>query len=142
LILDEAVQQDIAEDQETKAGVVEQTGESVESENGEKVLWQGRPFLSLNESYVITTERIKIIHGLISRRVENYELVRMQDVDFKQNVGERMLGIGDIFIRGHDASDPEVKLRDIRDPEGVYEILRRAWMESRKRHGLQFREYM
>jgi len=27
-------------------------------------------------------------------------------------------------------------------PEEVYEILRRAWLEARKRHGLQFREYM
>ena len=105
-------------------------------------MFGGKPFLALNESYVITKERIKIIHGLLSRRVENYELVRMQVIDFKQNVGERMMGIGDIFIRGLDASDPQVTLRDIRDPEGVYEIVRRAWMESRKRHGLQFRETM
>jgi hypothetical protein len=112
------------------------------AEDEEKILWEGKPFLTLNESYVITSERIKIIRGLLSRQVENYELVRMQDVDFKQNVGERMLGIGDIFIKGHDPSDPQVTLRDIHNPEEVYEILRRAWMESRKRHGLQFREYM
>ena len=29
----------------------------------EKILWQGRPFLTLNESYVITSERIKVIRG-------------------------------------------------------------------------------
>ena len=32
----------------------------IEMEEGEKVLWKGRPFLSLVESYVITTERIKL----------------------------------------------------------------------------------
>jgi hypothetical protein len=33
-------------------------------------------------------------------------------------------------------------LRNVRDPEQVYEILRRAWLDSRKRHGLEFREFM
>jgi hypothetical protein len=74
--------------------------------------------------------------------VENFELIRMQDIDFKQNMGERMLGFGDIYIRGQDPSNPAVVLRNVPKPEEVYEILRRAWLEARKRHGLQFREYM
>jgi hypothetical protein len=69
-------------------------------------------------------------------------LIRIQDIDLKQGVGERMLGIGDITIRGHDASEAIVTLRNIPKPEEVYEILRKAWLEARKRHGLQFREYM
>ena len=141
-ILDEAVTADELEPEENQTAQKNQEKDLPGEEYDEKILWQGRPFLALAESYVVTNERIKIIHGLLSRRVENYELVRMQDIDFKQNVGERMMGIGDIFIQGHDASDPKITLRDIRDPEGVYELLRRAWMESRKRHGLQFREYM
>jgi hypothetical protein len=108
----------------------------------EKVLWQGRPFLSLVETYVITNERLKIVKGLLGRDVEIFELIRLQDIDFKQNVSERMFGIGDIFIRGHDPSNPEIVLRNITDPEGVYEILRKAWLAARKRHGMQFREYM
>ena len=112
------------------------------AEFDEEILWEDRPFLSMVEKYILTNERIKIVHGLLSRQIENFELVRIQDIDFKQNVGERVLGIGDIFIRGHDASDPVVTLRNVTGPEEVYEILRRAWMEARKRHGLQFREYM
>lgn len=108
----------------------------------EPVLWRGRPFLSLVEKYTITSERLKIVRGLLARNVENFELVRIQDIDFKQGVGERMLGIGDINIRGHDPSNPEIVLRNVVKPEEVYEILRRAWLEARKRHGLQFREYM
>jgi len=116
--------------------------EEAEDELGEQILWQGRPFLSLVESYVLTTERLKVISGLVSRRVENFELIRFQDIDFKQGMAERMMGIGDINIHGQDASNPEVILRNVSDPEKVYEIMRRAWLESRKRHGLQFREYM
>jgi hypothetical protein len=111
-------------------------------ENDEKVLWKGRPFLSLVENYTVTTERLKIITGLMARHVENFELIRIQDIDFKQGMTERMFGIGDITIRGHDPSNPEIKLRNVSKPEEVYEIMRRAWLEARKRHGLQFREYM
>lgn len=108
----------------------------------ERILWRGRPFLSLVENYTITSERLKIITGLVSRRVENFELIRIQDIDFKQGMGERMMGFGDIHIHGQDPSNPEIVLRNVPEPEKVYEILRRAWLESRKRHGLQFREYM
>lgn len=122
--------------------VSQETPEPEEDELGEKILWRGRPFLSLVETYTLTSERIKIVRGLVSRDVENFELIRVQDIDLKQNVGERMLGIGDIVIRGQDASRPVVILRNISKPEEIYETLRRAWLEARKRHGLQFREYM
>jgi hypothetical protein len=111
-------------------------------EEDEKILWEGRPFLSLVESYVISNERIKLITGMISRNVENFELIRIQDIDYKQNVGERIFGIGDLTIRGHDSSDPIIVLRNISNPEEVYELLRKSWLAARKRHGLQFREYM
>ena len=111
-------------------------------ELSEQLIWKGRPFLSLAENYAITSERLKIIKGVLSRDVENFELVRMQDIDYKQGVVERILGVGDITIRGHDVSDPEIILRNVSDPEDVYEILRKAWLEARKRHGLEFREFM
>jgi hypothetical protein len=111
-------------------------------ENDEKVLWKGRPFLSLVEHYTLTNERVKITSGLASRRVENFELIRVQDIDFKQGMTERMFGIGDITIRGADPSNPDIKLRNVAKPEEVYETLRRAWLEARKRHGLKFAEFM
>ena len=118
------------------------TAEDEVDELDERVLWRGRPFLSLVESYTITSERLKITTGLASRHVENFELIRIQDIDFKQGMGERMMGIGDITVRGHDPSSPDIVLRNVPKPEEVYEIMRKAWLEARKRHGLQFREYM
>jgi hypothetical protein len=112
------------------------------SEHDERVLWQGHPFLSMVESYVITSERIKIVKGLLSRGVENFELIRVQDIDVKQGLDERILGIGDIVIRGQDPSNPEIILRNIPKPNEVYEILRRAWLDARKRYGLQFRDIL
>ena len=110
--------------------------------SAEKLLWEGRPFLSLVESYTITNERIRITRGLVGRDFENFELIRVQDLDYSQGLSERVLGIGDIHIKGADASNPEIVLRNIPKPAEVYEILRRAWLEARKTHGLVFREEM
>jgi hypothetical protein len=115
---------------------------AVDEDINERILWEGRPFLSLIERYTLTTERLKITRGLVGRKVENFELIRMQDIDYQQNVGERITNLGDISIKGQDPSHPEIVLRNVAKPEDVYEILRKAWLEARKRHGLQFREFM
>jgi len=118
------------------------TKEEEEDEFGEDVLWQGRPLLSLVLTYTITSERIKITSGLLGKSHENVELIRVQDIDHGQTFGERMLKIGDITIRSHDPSHPEIVLRNIQDPNAVYEILRRAVLNARKRHNFSYREEM
>ena len=115
---------------------------SAEVSGEERVLWEGRPFLSITERYVVTTERVRIYRGLIGRTVDDIELVRLQDIDFTQNAGERILGIGDIHLRGADPSTPEVTLRNVHQPEEVRELIRRAWLDARKRYGVSFREQM
>ncbi|MFZ1399142.1 MAG: PH domain-containing protein [Candidatus Promineifilaceae bacterium] len=116
--------------------------EEEDDEFGEQILWKGRPFLSLVLDYTITNERIKITSGLLGKAHENVELIRVQDVDHSQTFGERMLKIGDITIRSHDPSHPEIVLRNIQDPGSVYEILRRAVLDARKRHNFSYREEM
>jgi len=115
---------------------------SAEVSGEERVLWEGRPFLSITERYVVTTERVRIYRGLIGRNIDDIELVRLQDIDFTQNAGERILGIGDIHLRGADPSTPEVTLRNVHQPEEVRELIRRAWLDARKRYGVSFREQM
>jgi hypothetical protein len=113
-----------------------------EIDDREEILWQGRPFLSLVESYTITNERIKIVKGFLSKDIENFELIRVQDLDVNQSVGNRILGVGDITISGADASTPMIVLRNISQPHNVYELLRKAWLAARKKYGLIFREEM
>jgi hypothetical protein len=108
----------------------------------EQVLWEGRPFLSLVESYIVTTERIRIQSGLFSNRFDDIELIRIQDIDFSQTMTERMVNVGDIIIRSANMSNPEVVLNNVKDPQTVHEIIRRAMMQARKREGLSFREEM
>ncbi len=108
----------------------------------EQILWEGRPFLSLVTNYIITNQRVRIIEGLIGKEYEDIELVRVQDVDFKQSIAERAMNLGDIFIRSHDPSNPDVVLRNVQNPKDVHEILRRAVIQARKDYGLRYREEM
>lgn len=120
----------------------EEAPSTTSDEYSEEILWKGRPFLSLVENYTITNDRVKVVHGLLGKDIENFELVRIQDLDMTRGLTERLMNLGDIHITGHDPSDPKITLRNISQPEVVYELLRKAWLAARKRHGLQFREYM
>lgn len=108
----------------------------------ESMLWEGRPFLSLGVHYQITTERVRIVEGIMGKEREDIELVRVQDIDQTQSLTERILNIGDIHIRSHDPSSPEVVLHNVANPQEVHEILRRAVLEARSRHRLSYREEM
>jgi uncharacterized membrane protein YdbT with pleckstrin-like domain len=92
--------------------------------------------------YQITDERVRLTEGLLGKEREDIELVRIQDIDHKQNLTERMLNIGDVYIRSHDASQPEVVLNNVSNPMEVHEVLRRALLKARKKYNLSYREEM
>ena len=54
----------------------------------------------------------------------------------------RALGIGDVVISSADPSKPHAVLRNVRDPENVHEILRRAMLDARKRYRYSVQEEM
>lgn len=108
----------------------------------EQILWEGRPFLSLVTDYKITNERLRIISGLLGKDREDIELIRIQDIDLEQGLGERALNIGDIHVRSADPSKPEVVLRNVKHPTDVHEILRRAMLDARKRFRYSVQEEM
>jgi hypothetical protein len=115
---------------------------SVFDDRKEDVLWEGRPFLSISLHYTITDERIRVTEGVLGKSRENIELIRVQDVDYSQTFRERILNLGDINIRSHDPSHPTMQLKNVKEPEAVYEILRRAILAARKKHNFMYREEM
>jgi len=114
----------------------------IDKSDGETVIWQGRPFLSISEHYVITDERVRIVRGLLGKERQDIELIRIQDIDQSQTLRERSLNLGDITINSHDRSAPLVVLNNVRDPQNVHEILRQAVQKARKSHGMTFQEEM
>jgi hypothetical protein len=142
LEMDDLMSQSLAEEKAAPETATNMPDPSIFDDQKEDVLWQGRPFLSLVLEYTITDERIRITEGLLGKARDNVELVRIQDMSYSQTFSERLLNLGDITIRSHDPSRPTIILRNIPNPESVYEILRRAVLNARKKHGFTYREEM
>jgi uncharacterized membrane protein YdbT with pleckstrin-like domain len=103
-------------------------------------LWEGAPHGLLNPieahaiRWVLTTERLRIMRGILSRATEEVELTRVRDVAYEQSLAQRALGIGTVTMVGTDATAPEVVLHDIEEPERVKELIREAVRDQRRRH--------
>lgn len=126
----QAASDDEAEEEQTGEGAVERT------------LWEGRPFLSLVEHYELTTERIRITSGLLSKERNDIELFRVQDINHTQHLTERMVNIGDITLILTDNEEENVVLRNVSDPDAVHELIRSAVMDARGRNKVRFHEEM
>ncbi len=116
--------------------------------NGERVLWRGRPSklwsprLALMNRYRLTDQRLRWEYGFIARRVEEVELFRVNDVAVKQAALERLVGIGDITCYTSDTTSPQKILHNIRDAEGVKDLVRSAVRRERERRRVMVREDM
>lgn len=108
----------------------------------EKLLWRGRPYLTVGTIYELTTQRVRIIRGIIGNNIEEIELVRVRDTKVTQSAGERMFDVGDITILSSDASTPEKTLWNVRNPLEVRELLRKAVIVERDRRKMIYREDM
>jgi hypothetical protein len=106
----------------------------------EVLIWRGRPYLSIGTIYELTTQRIRIIRGILGNTIQEIELVRLKDSKVTQHMGERMLDIGDITIISEDAMTPEVVLHNVADPLQVREKIRTAMLAEKERRGVRYRE--
>jgi hypothetical protein len=114
-------------------------GSPSEEEPAETLLWRGRPYLTIGTLYEVTTQRIRITHGLLGHSVQEIELVRVKDSMVKQHMGERMLDIGDVMVISDDATTPEVTLNNVPNPVELREIIRKAMIEEKQRRGIRYR---
>ena len=81
--------------------------------------------------YSLTDQRLKFTRGVLSKVTEDLELYRVRDTKFVQSVWERMLGLGEIELYTTDETTSTVRLRFIRNAEGVREQMR-ALVEARR----------
>lgn len=106
----------------------------------ETMLWRGRPYLTIGTVYELTTQRLRIIRGILGNQVEEIELIRVRDTRVKQHLGERALNVGDVTILSNDTTAPEIILNNVNDPLAVRELVRKAVQAEKERRGLRYRE--
>ena len=104
--------------------------------------WHGRPYLTIGIRYELTSQRLRVIRGILGKNIEEIELVRVRDTKVKQHVGERTLNVGDVTLYSNDPSTPEITLHNVRSPLNVRELIRKATLDEKTRRGLYYREEM
>jgi len=63
------------------------------------VIWFGVPFLRWRTtSYEITTRRLRLREGILSRSGRDFPLNRISDVSFSQSLLDRLLGCGKLIV--------------------------------------------
>ncbi len=94
------------------------------------ILCLGLPFLG-RQRIQITTERVIIESGFLTKVRDDVEVFRIRDVVTTQPLWHRLLGIGDVIIKATEGRTEERHtLRGVPDPIAVSEAIRQAWNQS------------
>ncbi len=134
----------------------------VSPERGEEVLFEGRPALvqSVGQlilciltvglwllplwwrargiSYRVTNRRIVVQTGVLSQRLEQVDLYRVNDYAVERPFSQRLVGTGNLFLKTADKSSPEIALRGIKtDVVALYERVRAATELDKSRRGVR-----
>lgn len=91
----------------------------------------------LSVKYLITTQRIKIERGLLSKQTKVIELYRVDDFSCNYPLGMRMLGYGVLGIKSSDVDTPKFELCGIEEVDQLYEQLRACALRERERRGVK-----
>lgn len=86
--------------------------------------------------YELTSQRFIHKSGILSVTTDRIEAIDMDDVSFKQNVVERMVGVGTITIMSSDTSHPQLVLRGIEDVKRIADLFDDIRRKERRRRGL------
>jgi len=81
-------------------------------------------FIVRSTNYALTSERLIVETGILSRSSEEIELYRVKDWSVLQPLLLRMFGYGHVRITSNDATAPELLLMGISKPEKVRDMVR------------------
>jgi uncharacterized membrane protein YdbT with pleckstrin-like domain len=88
-------------------------------------------------TYTITDRRLNIKRGIVSREVQETRLERVQNVNYRQSVYQRLMQIGDVDFDTAATDDYNFIFAGVADPEDVVEAVDRATgAASAGAHGL------
>lgn len=75
-------------------------------------------------SYRLTSQRIIVRSGVLSRKVEEVELFRIRDLELHASLLERPFGVATLSLHSTDRTAPTLALEGIADAEAVKEAMR------------------
>jgi uncharacterized membrane protein YdbT with pleckstrin-like domain len=88
-------------------------------------------------AYELTTERLKITKGILSKREDMLELYRVKDISIIKPFFLRIFNCANIILNTSDKSTPIIIIPAIPEPEKVRELLRTHVETMRDRKGVR-----
>lgn len=106
-------------------------------------LWLGVRWLqTLGKSYRITTRRIVVETGVLSKKLEQIDLYRVADYTVERPFGQRLMGTGNLLLKTFDKTTPELNVLGIKtDVVQLYERVRAATEADKARRGVRMIDY-
>jgi uncharacterized membrane protein YdbT with pleckstrin-like domain len=136
------------------------------SHDGEEVLFEGRAalvpslttlllailtlglwlivrwFQTLGRTYRITTRRIVVETGVLSKKLEQIDLYRVADYTVERPFLQRIMGTGNLLLKTFDKTTPELNVLAIKaDVVRLYESVRAATEADKARRGVRMVDY-
>ena len=82
--------------------------------------------------FVITSDRLIYRHGVIGKAGIEIPLERVNNVNFKQGIFERMIGAGDLLIESG-GEDGQQRFTDVSHPDKVQNLIHMQMEDNQKR---------
>jgi uncharacterized membrane protein YdbT with pleckstrin-like domain len=85
----------------------------------------------VSTKYLVTNQRLRISRGIVSRKVQETRLERVQNVNYEQGVIDRVLGVGTVDFDTAGTDDSEFRFVWVNGPEEVVRAVDHAVEEAR-----------
>jgi len=87
--------------------------------------------------FTLTSERLRIQRGVLSKSLEEIELYRVKDTALHQSFAQRVAGLGAVELLTSDETLPTALLSNIHRPHDVREAVRRQVEAVRRARGVR-----
>ena len=99
------------------------------------ILWKW--LVVKNTKYELTTQRLRMRHGVLNKNTDELELYRVRDYRLDQPFFQRLFSLGNIVLQTSDRTHPRVELKAIPNGEELRELLRTYVEDCRTRKGVR-----
>jgi membrane protein YdbS with pleckstrin-like domain len=91
---------------------------------------------SVSTRFTITTQRIKVRHGVLSQTEENLEMFRIDHFEIRKPITWRLFGYASLHLFSSDAEMPRFRIFAVPNLEALADTLRECQLRERTRRGL------
>ncbi len=92
--------------------------------------------------YALSEDRLFVETGMLTVRCEEILLYRVRDISMRITLGQRIFGVGSIFIQSSDRSCPALELKNIKNPREVKEIIHQTVEKMKLQRRMRVGEVM